>query len=134
MRVSELIEYVQMVMPSEIEDITYINWINEMESSIFQDVISKSPLNEEFDIEHKVEPVNKTINNTDAELELLDFGYRWVQLYHNYLFLKTCIVLEEFAKANNYISLYNNTLDDFVRFYFTNMVNSTRDARIKEWR
>lgn len=134
MKVSELLDHVQMVMPSEIEDNTYIGWINEMESAIFQDVIAKSPLNEEFNIEYKKDPEIKTIEDTDVDLELTKYGGRWVQLYHNYLYLKTCIAQEEFAKANNYISLYNNGFDEFVGFYFKNMQNPVRESRMKEWR
>lgn len=121
-------------MPSEIEDDQYIAWINEMESTVFQEVIAKSPLNEEFGIEYTKTPEPKSIDRPSQPLEILDYGYRWMQLYYNYLFLKTCIVHEEFAKANNYISLYNNALDDFVGYYFTNMQNEVRDKRMKEWR
>lgn len=130
MNVSELINYVQKIMPTDLEDSIYIEWINILESNMYIDYISKGDL-EDFE---RVEPTIKTIAKGSEKLYLTKYGTRWNQIYYYFLFAQISIILEEFSKANNYIALYNSTVDEFVSYYFPKMINTVRNERMKEWR
>ena len=133
MKLVELLDYIDTMMPSEVEEKVVIGWLNAMEDKVYQEVISYEKLRDS-EIEHKEKPIPMSLDDMDGDLDLLDYGYRWIQLYQYYAFYQICLVHEEYGKANNYISLFNATLTDFIEFYFSRMELPIRDARIKEWR
>lgn len=135
MKVSELITTVYENMPNDIAEQSIINWINYMEDEIYSNIIGT--LNTEPHISEdglsesslKYKPDVKTLILKDTqELSLGAFGNRWHLMYEYYIYAQISLLKEEFGKGNNYISLYNNMVDEFVQMYFSRYKSN------REWR
>lgn len=125
MTVAELIGLVCSNMPNAIPESSFVNWINILEDSIYSTyVVDKDKPNEKL---------VENIGRDELAIEK-DFGLRWRLLYEYYLYAQICILNEEFGKANNYLMLYNNTVDEFTRHYYANVDNAVRAKRLKNFR
>lgn len=133
MKLIEVLEYIDNMMPNEVDEKDIIGWLNTMESMVYQEIISSEKLRDS-NIEYKKEPIPMTQNDIEKPLDLMEYGHRWVELYQYFAFAQICIIHEEYGKANNYISLFNNSMTNFVKFYFSRMETPIRDSRMKEWR
>lgn len=78
---------------------------------------------------NRYKPPLKTLEESEnQELELAQFGIRWLQMYEYYIYAQIALLKEEFAKGNNYLMLYNAKLDDFFAFY------NSRYKTDRDWR
>lgn len=120
-----------------------MNLKDNIPSSYFQDgdniTINPIPDKSNFKgikIIHKDKPTPKELETsaTDKLSIVKDFGLRYEDLYINYILYKICISTEEYGKANNYISLFNQDLADFSGWYHDNMPNTTIIKRARRWR
>jgi|GEM_PF-3320748 len=125
MTVAELIGLVCGNMPNAIPESSFVNWINILEDSIYSTYIKDR---------EKPEPKKVENMGTDELALEKDFGLRWRLIYEYYLYAQICILNEEFAKANNYIFLYNEQVNEFVKFYYSNMENEVRARRLRNFR
>lgn len=125
MTVAEFLSVIENNMPNDVADGSIINWINVLEDSIYASIIGSlntEPFIDDDGLKERehIKPEIKTLENaTTQSLSLMDFGYRWLQLYEYFVYAQISILKEEFGKANNYIALYNSLLDDFLAFYFS---------------
>ena len=95
MKVSELIVYIANVMPNDMPESSIVSWVNILEDTIYEKFILD-----------KEKPTPKTVRTIGTdELSLMEFGYRWVQIYQFYICGNISLQNEEFGKANNYFML-----------------------------
>lgn len=134
MYVSELLAIVNDNMPSDISDGSIINWINILEDSIYSNIISNLNVipfisDDGLEERERYKPELKVLERSqEQELSLEKFGYRWIIMYEYYIYAQISLLKEEFGKANNYIMLYNTTLDEFFKFY------NSRYKTKRDWR
>ena len=134
MYVAELLAIVSDNMPSDISDGSIINWINILEDSIYSKIVGNlntEPFISEDGLSERerYKPELKTLEKSqEQELELEQFGYRWIVMYEYYIYAQISLLKEEFGKANNYIALYNSLLDEFFAFY------NSRYKTDRDWR
>lgn len=126
MNVAELISIINNNMPNDINESSFVNWINILEDTIYSKFIK---------IAEKPTPKIKKVESlaTD-ELYLFNYGARWVLMYEYFIYGQICILNEEFGKANNYLMLYNSLIDEFVQYYYPLIENTVRDSRMRNFR
>ena len=124
MNVSELITIINNNMPNDMNESSFVNWINILEDTIHSKFIRIAD-----------GPILKTIENLGTdELYLYVHGHRWISIYEYFIYGQICMLNEEFGKANNYLMLYNNLVDEFVQYYYPIVENPVREERIKNFR
>lgn len=134
MKVAELLAIVSSNMPSDVSDGSIINWINYMEDDIYSRVIGNKNMNQFISEDGlseatRYKPTVKTLDLAEEQdLDLEKFGIRYLQMYEYYIYAQIALLKEEFAKGNNYLTLYNAKLDDFFAFY------NSRYKTDRDWR
>lgn len=124
MKVSELITIINNNMPNDVNESSFVNWINILEDTIHSKFIRVAD-----------GPILKTIENLGTDkLYLYTYGHRWISIYEYFIYGQICILNEEFGKANNYLMLYNNLVDEFVQYYYAIVDNPIREERMKNFR
>lgn len=81
-------------------------------------------------------PELKTVEDKDTQkLQLLeDYPYHFVSLYENYLLQKICTRKLDYAMANNYAMLFNETYRDFVIHHYATSPRVVARKRRATWR
>lgn len=134
MKVAELLAIVSDNMPSDVSDGSIINWINYMEDEIYSIIVGNLRTDPNITTDGlsettRYKPLTKTLDLAETQdLELENFGIRWIQMYEYYIYAQIALLKEEFGKGNNYIMLYNTKLDDFFKFY------NSRYQTSRDWR
>ena len=124
MKVAEFITMINEIMPNDVDESMFINWVNVLEDTIY----------EKF-IHDRVKPTLKTLQNISVDnLDLMAFGYRWLKIYEYFVLGQVSIRYEEFNKANNYFMLYNSLIDEFAQQYLPTIHNTVRESRLKNYR
>ena len=81
-------------------------------------------------------PSMKTVIDANTEkLDILEeYPYKYIELYENYLLQKICTRKREYMEANNYGLLYNESVREFMKFYFDRMPRTIPRRRRYKWR
>ena len=88
MKVAEFITMINEIMPNDVDESMFINWVNVLEDTIY----------EKF-IHDRVKPTLKTLQNISVDnLDLMTFGYRWLKIYEYFVLGQVSIRYEEFNK------------------------------------
>lgn len=129
MKVAELITLVSNNTPNSIPDSTLIQYINNLEESIYSEIIPALNITPYPDIE-TILPVKKTIADAATQdLALTEYGERWSELYEFYLYSRIALFNKDFEDYMNYGSAYNTMYDEFIRFYFSRRVTPRMNWR-----
>ena len=129
MKVAELLTLVSNNTPNSIPDSTLIQYINNLEESIYSEIIPALNTTPYPDIE-AILPDKKTIADAATQdLALTEYGERWSELYEFYLYSRIALFNKDFEDYMNYGSAYNTMFDEFIRFYFSRRVTPRTNWR-----
>lgn len=106
--INEIISYVDEVFPNQYSLREKIQWLNEIDEDIYNNIISvrKEPIETEF----------KPYDEGDIERKLL-VETPHTEIYRYWLEAKIDYANRETAAFNNAMAMYNNKLDDYIAFY-----------------
>lgn len=83
---------------------------------------------------HKYTPTVKTNENANyLNLNLMNYGYQWIELYEYYCSYKANLKMEEFQVANNFANLYNEAVVNFELHLRKNEYNRSVKKVEKRW-
>lgn len=106
--INEIISYVDEVFPNQYSTSKKIQWLNEIDEDIYNNIISKrkEPIETEF----------KPYNEDDIERRLL-VETPHTEIYRYWIEAKINYANRETAAFNNSMAMYNSKLDDYTAFY-----------------
>lgn len=107
MRVSEIIEYVNMVDPNQFDTATKIGWLSDLDAKVFETVI----------LTHEHEECIEYLPYTQLDDELLIKEPYAKDCYEPYLRAKMSAANLEAVRYNQHMAMFNGAYQVFTNYY-----------------
>lgn len=103
------VEYAQR----NLDQLTYNSFYKEGKNLVIYPTPNRD-LSEGMEIIYRYRPTLKTVDGMQDEDLSIEFPY--IDIYEYYLYSKICMLNDEFGKANNWVSAYNQRVDDYLLY------------------
>lgn len=136
MKVKEVIDIVDKIIPNEFDYIDKLRWLNRVEKDVFETVVSRHLLEVSDTIIFNL--LTKSFDEwtkEDSENVTLMVPFQYCELYIQFIVANIYLSREEVAKYNNAMRIYNSVMQQYRNWYASTHTNkkSAKITGYKGW-